>query len=118
LGGQVESESAREGVILVISESSSLNTPSEDAIQRSSLFGSDEEKKERVREVIAAHVDELDGYETSDEPNPNSNPVYFEFELTDREPDADDEEFVEAVSEEMVRLVEFYHPKLTNQFTS
>lgn len=82
------------------------------------LFGSDEEEKERVREVIAAHANELDGYETSDEPNPNSNLVYFEFELTDREPDADDEEFVDAVSEEMARLVKFYHPKLVEGASS
>ena len=84
------------------------------------LFGSDEDEevareKDRVREVIAAHADELDGYETSDEQTPNSNLVYLEFELTDRQPNADDDEFVDAVAEEMTRLVKFYHPKLVEK---
>lgn len=84
------------------------------------LFGSEEDEevareKDRVREVVAAHSGELDGFETSDEQNPNSNLVYLDFELTDREPDADDEEFVDAVSEEMTRLVKFYHPKLVEE---
>jgi len=79
------------------------------------LFGSDEEEKDRVREVVAAHADELKGYETSDDHRPNSNLVYLEFEMLDREPD---EEFVDAVTEEMVRLVEFYHPKLVERQNS
>ena len=82
------------------------------------LFGSDEEEKDRVREVIAAHADELEDYKTSDEQAPNSNLVYLEFELTDRQPDADDDEFVDAVAEEMTRLVKFYHPKLIENATS
>lgn len=79
------------------------------------LWGSDEEEKERVREVVAAHADQLEDYKTSDEQSPNSNLVYLEFELTGREPDADDEEFVNAVVDEMVKLVQHYHPKLVEQ---
>lgn len=76
------------------------------------LFGSDEEEKDRVREVIAAYADELDSYETSDEANPNSNLVCLKFEKVDREPD---DEFVDAVANEMTRLVRFYHPKLVEE---
>ena len=79
------------------------------------LFGSDEDEKDRVREVVAAHAGELEGYETSDEHRPNSNLVYLEFEMLDREPD---EEFVEAVAEEMSRLIEFYHPKLVDRISN
>jgi hypothetical protein len=87
------------------------------------LFGSEDDEevareKDRVREVVAAHANELDGYKTSEESKPNSNLVYLEFELTDRQPDADDDEFVDAVAEEMIRLVEFYHPKLVESQNS
>jgi len=73
------------------------------------LYGSDTDEKNQVREVVTAHADELEGYETSDEHRPNSHLVYLEFEMLDREPD---EEFIDTVSEEMSRLVKFYHPKL------
>jgi len=79
------------------------------------LFGSDEEEKDQVREVVAAHADELEGYETSDEHRPNSNLVYLEFEMLDREPD---EEFIEAVAEEMTRLIQHYHPRLVEEVGS
>lgn len=79
------------------------------------LFGSDEEEKDQVREVIAAHADELEGYETSDEHRPNSNLVYLEFEMMDREPD---EEFTDAVVEAMTKLVRHYHPKLVEEVGS
>jgi len=79
------------------------------------LFGSDEDEKERVREVVEAHADELEGYETSDEHRPSSNLVHLEFEMLDREPD---DEFVDAISEEMARLVKFYHPKLVESQNS
>jgi hypothetical protein len=87
------------------------------------LYGSEEDEevareKDRVREIIAAHADELEGFETGDEQTPNSNLVYIEFELTDRQPDADDDEFVDAVTEEMTRLIEFYHPKLVKEVDS
>jgi hypothetical protein len=65
-----------------------------------------------ARGPLAAHADELEGYETSDEHRPNSNLVHLEFEMLDREPD---EEFVEAVAEEMVRLIQYYHPKLVKE---
>jgi hypothetical protein len=76
------------------------------------LFGSDEDEKDQVREVIASHADELESFETSDEHRPNSNLVYLEFEMLDREPD---EEFVEAVAEEMARLIQHYHPILVEE---
>lgn len=76
------------------------------------LFGSDKDEKDRIREVVAAHADELDGYETSDELTPNSNLVYLEFEMLDREPD---DEFVDAVVEEMIRMIQHYHPKLVEE---
>jgi len=43
--------------------------------------------------------------------------VSIEFELTDRQPDADDDEFIDAVAEEMTRLIEFYHPKFVKEVT-
>lgn len=76
------------------------------------LWGSDENEKDRVREVIASHADELEGYETSDEHKPNKEVVYHEFEIVDREPD---EEFIKEVSQEMTRLLECYHPKLIEE---
>lgn len=79
------------------------------------LFGSDEEEKDRVREVIAVHADELEGFETSDEHRPNSNLVYLEFEMLDREPD---EEFVEAVVQNMTAMIQHYHPKLVEEVGS
>lgn len=75
------------------------------------LFGSDEDEKDRVREVVAAHARELEGFETSDEHRPNSNLVYQEFEILDPKPD---EEVVDTVAEEMIRMVRHYHPKLLN----
>lgn len=44
-----------------------------------------------------------------------NNLVYLEFEMLDREPD---EEFVEAVAEEMTRLIQHYHPKLVEEMGS
>ncbi|MFC7323580.1 hypothetical protein ACFQMF_03175 [Halorubrum rutilum] len=79
------------------------------------LFGSDTDEKDQVREVVAAHAGELEGYKTSDEHRPNSNLVYLEFEMLDREPD---EEFVEAVAEEMTRLIQHYHPLLVEEVGS
>lgn len=79
------------------------------------LFGSDEDEKDRVREVIAAHVDELAGFETSDKHRPNSKLVFLEFEVLDREPD---EEFVEAVVEKMSAMIQNYHPKLVEEVGS
>jgi len=84
------------------------------------LFGSEEDEevareKDQVREVVAAHADELEGFETSDEHRPNSNLVYLEFEMLDREPD---EEFVDAVVEAMTNLVRHYHPKFVKEVGS
>lgn len=84
------------------------------------LFGSEDDgevarEKDQVREVIAAHAAELEGFETSDEHRPNSNLVYLEFEMLDREPD---EEFVGAVAEEMTRLIQHSHPILVEEVGS
>jgi hypothetical protein len=79
------------------------------------LWGSDEAEKERVRRVVAEHADALEGFETSDEHEPTNNLVYLEFEMLDREPD---EEFVDAVAEEMVHLIQHYHPKLVEEVGS
>jgi hypothetical protein len=76
------------------------------------LFGSDEEEKDRVREVISRYADQLEGFQTSDEHRPNSNLVYIEFEQLHREPD---EEFIDAVVESMTKLVRHYHPKLIKE---
>jgi len=76
------------------------------------LFGSDEQEKDRVRDVIAENADELEGFQTSDEHRPNSDLVYIEFEQLDREPD---EEFVDTVVESMTELVRHYHPKLIEE---
>jgi len=81
------------------------------------LFGGSDEQKESIREVVMENADQLENYKTSDEPEPNSNLVYLEFELTDRQPDADDDEFIDAVAEEMTRLIEFYHPKFVEEVT-
>lgn len=79
------------------------------------LWGSDDDEKDRVREVVASHADPLEGYETSDGHKPNNELVYLEFEMLDREPD---DEFVDAVAEEMVHLIEHYHPKLVEEVRS
>lgn len=76
------------------------------------LFGSDDEEKDQVREVISNYADELDGFQTSDEHRPNSNVVYREFEELSREPD---EEFIDAVVESLSRLVRHYHPKFIEE---
>ena len=76
------------------------------------LWAADDEEKERIHEVVSDHADKLEGYETADGYQSTKNLVYLEFEMLDREPD---EEFGEAVAEEMVRLVEFYHPKLVEE---
>jgi len=73
------------------------------------LWGSDEEEKERVREVVDEHANALEDFDTSDEYEPTNNLVYLEFEMLDRQPD---EEFVDAAAEEIVRLAQFFHPKL------
>lgn len=75
------------------------------------LWGSDEEAKERVRAVVDEHADALEGFDTSDEYEPTNNLVYLEFEMKDRQPD---EEFVDAVAEKMVEMIQHYHPKLVN----
>jgi len=75
------------------------------------LWGADEEEKDRVREVATEHADALEGFETSDEYEPTKNLVYLEFEMLDRQPD---EEFVDTVAEEMVRMIQHYHPRLVN----
>lgn len=76
------------------------------------LWGSDEEEKNHVREVVAEHADALEGFETSDEHKPTNNLVYLDFEMLDRQPD---EEFVDAATEEMVRMIQHYHPKLVEE---
>jgi hypothetical protein len=76
------------------------------------LFGSDDEEKDQVREVISNYADELNGFQTSDEHRPNSNVVFREFEEFNREPD---EEFIDAVVESLSRLVRHYHPKFIEE---
>jgi len=76
------------------------------------LFGSDEQEKDRVRDVISKYADQLEGFQTNDEHRPNSNLVYIEFEQLNREPD---EEFIDAVVESMTKLVRHYHPKLIEE---
>lgn len=79
------------------------------------LIGSDEQEKNQVREVVGEYANQLKGYDTSDEQNPNSNLVYLEFEVMNRDPD---EELVDDVVEGMVRLVKFYHPKFVEHVTT
>jgi hypothetical protein len=76
------------------------------------LWSADDEEKQRIHEVVSDHADELEGYETADSYQPSRNLVYMEFEMMDREPD---EEFVDAVSEEMTRLIRHYHPLLVEE---
>ena len=82
------------------------------------LYGGSDKEKERIRDVVAAYADQLEGFEPSDGPEQSENLVSTEFELTDRQPDADNDEFVDAVAEEMTRLIEFYHPKLVEEVGS
>lgn len=82
------------------------------------LYGGSDKEKERIRDVVTAYADQLEGFEPSDDPEPSENLVSTEFELTDREPDADDEEFVDAVVEEMSRLIQHYHPILVEEVGS
>lgn len=65
-----------------------------------------------MRDVVAGNADQLDGFEVGDKSKPTTNLVYQQFEMLDREPD---EQFVEAASEEMARLIKFYHPKLVEE---
>lgn len=75
------------------------------------LWGSDEDEKEQVREVTSASAGQVD-FETSDDHKPNKEVVYTEFEK--RSHDAD-EEFVEMITDEMIQMVEHYHPRLVDE---
>lgn len=57
-------------------------------------------------------TDQLDGFEAGDDSKPTTNLVYQDSEMLDREPD---EQFIEAASEEIARLIKFYHPKIVEE---
>jgi hypothetical protein len=76
------------------------------------VWGADEDEKDRVREVVAEYADSLDGFEASKEHQPSNNLVSLEFERLDRQPD---EEFIDTIVDELVRLVEYYHPRLVKE---
>jgi hypothetical protein len=78
-----------------------------------SLWGSDEEEKRQVREVVASHAGQLEGYDETDEPT--ADLVGTVFEITNGEAD---ENFVRDVADELVRLMEFYHPKLVSEVSN
>lgn len=76
------------------------------------LWGADEREEQRIHDVVTEHVDSLDGFEPVD--GTTNTLVTLTFELTDREPEADDKEFINAVVDAMTKLVRHYHPKLVD----
>jgi RecB family endonuclease NucS len=77
---------------------------------RIGIFGGDDHEKQRVFDVIVEEADELDGFEQVSD-SPGRAIVAKEIDVAGEESD----EIIERTVSELVRLIEFYHPKFVEK---
>lgn len=77
---------------------------------RIGVFGGDDHEKQQVFDVIVEEADELDGFEQVSD-SPGRAIVAKEIDVAGDESD----EIIEQTVSELVRLIEFYHPKFVEK---
>ena len=82
-------------------------------VVRVGVYGGEDREKQRVYQIIDEHIDEIDGFEMVSE-EPKQAIAATEIAVADKDPYSD--EVVEETVSEVVRLVEFYHPKFVEEF--
>jgi hypothetical protein len=79
------------------------------------IWNADKDTHREIRSALAEHIDELDGFTLANDAD-KSMAVVAKTLPIDEDGDYTDSEVVEEVASELVRLIEFYHPRLTEEF--
>lgn len=84
---------------------------------RTDIHGASEEVGNRLQAVVRKYDDEMDDFETH--PDDRIGVVFQELTFDDDElvPGHVDSEVVERVANELIRMIDFYHPKFASEFS-